>query len=177
MVRLQKVNFHIDNIYNLDLDFLQSLERKYILIDLDNTLDAYNVLVPAKRTYELLQEISSRFMIPIIMSNNKKKRVKPYCDHLRAKYYIYSSKKPSKKKIVNYLKSIGVEKGEEVIVIGDQLLTDVRCAKNVGIKVILTEPITKKDQWTTKFNRLIDKPIRSYLRKHGYLEGVKITNE
>ena len=68
MVRLQKVNFHIDNIYNLDLDFLQSLERKYILIDLDNTLDAYNVLVPAKRTYELLQEISSRFMIPIIIA-------------------------------------------------------------------------------------------------------------
>ena len=51
------------------------------------------------------------------------------------------------------------------------------CAKNVGIKVILTEPITKKDQWTTKFNRLIDKPIRNYLRKHGYLEGVKINNE
>lgn len=165
MVRLQKVNFHIDNIYNLDLDFLQSLERKYILIDLDNTLDAYNVLVPAKRTYELLQEISSRFMIPIIMSNNKKKRVKSYCDHLRAKYYIYSSKKPSKKKIVNYLKSIGVEKGEEVIVIGDQLLTDAKLARNLGAMMILTEPLTKKEHWSAKFTRLIDRPLRHHYAK------------
>ena len=64
---------------------------------------------------------------------------------------------------------------EEVILVGDQLLTDVFCGHNAGIKVILTDPICDNDQWTTKFNRLIDRPIREDMRKKGILEGVKIT--
>ena len=110
-----------------------------------------------------------------IVSNNRASRKSIYCERLGVEG-IFSCRKPFAKKINEFITKLNFKKSE-VILVGDQLLTDVRCAKNVGIKVILTEPITKKDQWTTKFNRLIDKPIRSYLRKHGYLEGVKITNE
>ena len=53
--------------------------------------------------------------------------------------------------------------------VGDQLVTDVLAAKGAGLRIILTEKIVKEDQFTTHFNRLIDRPIRSYLRKKGKL--------
>ena len=110
----------------------------------------------------------------VIVSNNKEKRKGIYCTLLGVKG-IFSCRKPFKKRISLFIKKLNYRK-EEVILVGDQLLTDVQCGKNAKIKVILTEPIVKKDQWTTKFNRLIDKPIRKHLKNKGYLERVRITN-
>ena len=59
---------------------------------------------------------------------------------------------------------------QEWALIGDQLITDVSCGKKSGILTILTEPIVKEDQWTTRFNRLIDRPMRKRLKKQGKLK-------
>jgi predicted HAD superfamily phosphohydrolase YqeG len=46
-------------------------------------------------------------------------------------------------------------------------LTDTFVANRLNIRILLTEKIVKEDQWTTRFNRLIDVPLRRYLkRKH-----------
>ena len=86
---------------------------------------------------------------------------------------MYESGKPFKKKILKYISNNNLNK-ENVILVGDQLLTDVFCGNNAKIRVILTDPIVKKDQWTTRFNRLLDRPLRKRLRKKGVLEGVRI---
>lgn len=163
MVRLQKVNFHLPSIYELDLDFLARLERRVVLIDLDNTLEAYNVLVPAARTHQLMQELQERGLTPIVISNNRAARVKPYCAQLRVKY-LCSARKPSARRIARYLKEMGV-RGDETVVIGDQLLTDARLARRLQAIMILTEPISAKEQWTTRFNRLVDRPLRRRYRR------------
>jgi len=55
------------------------------------------------------------------------------------------------------------------MLVGDQLITDVLAGRGAHIRVILTEKIVKEDQWTTRFNRLLDYPIRRYLSKKGLL--------
>jgi predicted HAD superfamily phosphohydrolase YqeG len=60
---------------------------------------------------------------------------------------------------------------KDTILIGDQLLTDVFVANRLGIRVILTEKLVKEDQWTTRFNRMIDKPLRRYLKKKQKLKS------
>ena len=57
------------------------------------------------------------------------------------------------------------------MLVGDQMMTDVLAGKHAGIRVVLTEKIVKEDQFTTHFNRLIDRPIRRHHRKKGNLRN------
>lgn len=165
-------DFYAHSIFEIDIDFYVRNNIKYVLTDLDNTLDAYDELVPSKRVVSLKNNFDNAGIELIIVSNNKAKRKEIYCNRLGIKGF-FSCRKPWTKKILNYLDMLNIKK-EDCILIGDQILTDVGCGKGAGIKVCLTEPITKKDQWTTKFNRLIDKPIRKHLHNIGYLEEKRI---
>lgn len=168
-------DYYASSIFNIDVSFFVERGIKCVLSDLDNTLDAFDELYPAKRVFELKKNFEKNGIKMCIVSNNRENKKSIYCQRLGVEG-IFSCRKPFSKKINDFIKRLNYKKSE-VILIGDQLLTDVCCAKNVGIKVVLTEPIVQKDQWTTKFNRLIDKPLRKRLKNHGYLEGVKISNE
>lgn len=167
-------DFYSKDIFSIPNEFFLKNNIKCVLSDLDNTLDAFDILNPSNRVIELKKRLDSLGIELVIVSNNNEKHKGIYCKNLGIKG-IFSCRKPFSKKILNFINELGYKK-DEVVLIGDQLLTDVRCGKNGNIKVCLTEPIVKKDQWTTKFNRLIDRPIRKYLTKKGYLEKVRIAN-
>ena len=46
----------------------------------------------------------------------------------------------------------GINKNE-VIMIGDQLMTDIRAAHRAGIRSVLVKPMVQSDAWETQFNR------------------------
>ncbi len=165
-------NYYSTSIFDIDINFYINNKIKCIFADLDNTLDAYDVLIPSKRVVDLKETLNKNNIELCIVSNNKEKRKSIYAERLGVKA-IFSCRKPFSKRISEFINKLGYSK-DEVILVGDQLLTDVLCGKNAKIKVILTDPIVKKDQWTTKFNRLIDRPIRNKMRKKGYLEEVRI---
>lgn len=165
-------NFYAKSIFDIDVSFFIQNGIKCVLSDLDNTLDAHDELTPSERVVNLKNLLNQHGIELCIVSNNKAKRKSIYPERLGVKA-IFSCFKPFSKKICKFIEELGYSK-EEVVLVGDQLITDVLCGKNAKVKVILTDPIVKKDQWTTKFNRLLDRPIRAHLRKKGYLEEVRI---
>ena len=68
-------------------------------------------------------------------------------------------KKPFKGPLVGLMKEKGW-KPSEVLLVGDQIQTDVLCGNRAGIRVLLTEPLGTYEPLWTKFNRLFDKPKR-----------------
>ena len=48
---------------------------------------------------------------------------------------------------------------DEVVVIGDQLLTDVLGGNRVGLHTILVVPVAQTDGLVTRFNRKIERRI------------------
>lgn len=172
-MKIFRPDFYAKSIFDIDISFFTTNGIKCILSDLDNTLDAYDVLNPSDRVFELKKRLDDVGIELCIVSNNKAKRKEIYCQRLGVKSQ-FTCMKPFKKRITRFYESLGYNK-DEVILIGDQLITDVGCGKNSKIKVILTDPIVKKDQWTTRFNRLLDRPIRASLRRKGILKGVEIT--
>lgn len=54
--------------------------------------------------------------------------------------------------------------------VGDQILTDVFCGNTLGVKIMLTDKLVEEDQWTTRINRLLDRPLRNKLRAKGKLK-------
>ena len=59
-------------------------------------------------------------------------------------------------------------KKEEVVLIGDQVLTDVKAGNGAGIMTILTEPISKGDIIWTRFNRVFEKKKRKKILSETY---------
>lgn len=156
-------DYYAKNIFEIPVSFLSSIGIKYLFCDLDNTLDAFDVLVPSERVIELKKRLQQAEIEMFIISNNSSKRVKDYADYLGVKF-LSSTHKPFKKRLCRFMKEQNVDKSQAML-IGDQLLTDVMCAKNSKIRVCLTDRIVKREQFTTHFNRLIDRPIRAMIRK------------
>ena len=158
---------HAKSIYDIEIPFYSQIGIKYLLIDLDNTLDSYRIYYPTLPAINLIKDLRENGIIPIIVSNNKGKRVQTYASFLQVEC-ISSAMKPFAKKIKSFLKASNI-KHDKVMLIGDQLMTDVGAANAADIKAILTDKIVNEDQWTTRLNRFIDIPLRKKLKKKGKL--------
>lgn len=158
---------HAQNIYEIDISFYKKLNIKTLFIDLDNTLDSYKLSIPTEKSRELIKKIIDSGITPIIVSNNRGKRVSSYANNLGVEY-MANTRKPFSYKIRRQLKEHNLVP-DDVLFIGDQMMTDVLAAKGAKLRVVLTEKLVKEDQFTTHINRLMDRPIRAILRKRNKL--------
>lgn len=147
-----------NSIYDIDLKFLKENNVKYIFTDLDNTLVPYNVSVPNEKTIELVNNIKKEGFSLIIVSNNTGKRVELFSKGLDIDY-ISGAKKPFTSVIRKYLKNHDISI-DECVLIGDQLMTDIKCAIKLKLRCVLTNPLSNEESIVTFFNRRIDRYYR-----------------
>lgn len=159
---------HATSIFEIDISFYKKLGVKYIFADLDNTLDSYKQKTPSTRVLNLKEDLMVESIELIITSNNTGKRVKTYSRALGVRF-LSSVGKPFSSKLNKRIKEMKIDKNE-IIMIGDQVVTDIGCANGCKIKSVLTDKIVKEDQPTTRFNRLFDKPLRRKLSKKNLLK-------
>lgn len=159
---------HASSIFEIDISFYKKLGIKYVFADLDNTLDSYKKSTPSTRVFNLKEDLMSEGIEMIIISNNTGKRVKTYAKALGVRA-ISSVRKPFARKILKRIKDLKIDK-DEIIAIGDQVVTDISYANGAKIKSVLTDKIVKEDQPTTRFNRLFDKPLRRKLSRKNLLK-------
>lgn len=155
-------DFYSKSIYDVPINFYKENNVKIIFCDLDNTLEAFYVKQPSKRAIDLISMLNKEGIKLYVISNNKLSRVKPYADALGVNYH-YSSKKPLGYKLRKFIKKENLKKNE-ILMVGDQILTDVIVSKNIKVKVLLTEPLVKKDLLFTKLNRFFDKILRKMMK-------------
>ena len=158
---------HSKSLYDIDVSFFKKHGVKTLFIDLDNTLDSYKAFLPKENAIAYIAKLREAGIEPVVVSNNKGDRVSSFANALNVEY-VSKALKPFPKKLVNEIGRRGLQK-DEVMLVGDQMMTDVLAAYNAKIRVVLTEKIVKEDQWTTHINRLMDRPIRRYHRKRGNL--------
>ena len=159
---------HAESIYKIDLSFYQKLGIKYVFVDLDNTLDSYKQATPLEPARKLKENLEKLGIELIIVSNNRGKRVQLYSKELGVKHWSTLGK-PFAIRICKIMKRLGIKK-DEVIMIGDQIVTDISCANGAKIKSVLTEKLVPEDQPTTRFNRLFDNPLRRKLKRKNLLK-------
>ena len=156
------------NIYAVDPAFFKAIGVKTLLLDLDNTLASYRATSASDMTKDYLEKLKKQGLTLFIISNNKGPRVASYAASVGLPF-LASARKPFTKRIKRFLAKHNIER-ETLMFVGDQLLTDVYVANRLGAKVLLCEKLVKEDQWTTKFNRLIDRPLRKRLRRKNLLK-------
>lgn len=148
-------------------EFLRSHGISAILSDIDNTLAPYEMPEPDERIVEWVEELKRCGISIALISNNSAERVELFNKRLGLVAYADSGK-PFTKKLKKALEEIGGTR-ETCAVLGDQLLTDVWSARNLGVRAIVVPPIRDKKTLFFRFKRALEKPIvRKYLKKHGY---------
>ena len=160
---------YAQSIYEIKIDFYKRNGVKVLLIDLDNTLDSYRLYVPSERAVGYIKYLQDNGITPVIISNNRGKRVSTYANHLKIDY-VSMAGKPFAGRILKEISKRNLSK-DEVMLVGDQLITDVTAGRRAGIRVVLTEKLVKEDQITTRINRLFDRPIRKYLKNRNKLKN------
>ncbi len=84
--------------------------------------------------------------------------------------YVYLAFKPAPKKFLEVMKNYKCEENEMAI-IGDQIVTDIKGGNRVGIFSILVNPISKYDPLWTKIGRKREKRIIKKLRQKDLFLG------
>lgn len=156
-------DYYAISIYHVPLDFYRRNGISNLLLDLDNTLDSYRAAFPSAQAAKLVNDLRKLGYQVLIVSNNHGPRVKNYADSLGVPY-LAAARKPFAKKFVQLMRQHQLSPATTLL-IGDQLMTDVIAAHNAKIRVMLTEKLVPEDQWTTRINRLFDRPLRRKLKK------------
>lgn len=158
-------NEHVEDIFEIDPLQLKEKGVKGIITDLDNTLVAWDVKDATddiKRWFHLMEEHGIQVTIA---SNNKEARVKLFSEPLDTSF-IYSARKPLSNAFKKAQKRMNLKKGE-IVVVGDQLLTDVLGGNFAGFHTILVVPIVETDGFFTRINRQIERRILDWMRRKG----------
>ena len=162
-------DFIIEKAYNLSVEDLKKNNIKLVLVDLDNTLIAWNNPNGTIEMRKWLSDLKKEDINIIVVSNNNKERVSRAVGNFGIDY-IYWALKPFTFGINKVIKKFNYSKNE-IVMVGNQLMTDIRAAKRAGIKSILVKPLVENDSIKTKINRYREKRVMNrIIKKYGPIE-------
>ncbi len=145
------------SIYTIDYKKLKIIGIKCIIFDVDNTILPAHTKKLSKKIRDLIERLKEMDFKVILLSNARKRRLKIFKEILEVDCSA-ASMKPFSYKYKKILREYKF-KENEVVCVGDQLLTDVLGGNIVGITTILVNPISAKDQFLTRLCRFFEKII------------------
>ncbi len=158
---LFRPKYTIDTIYHLNTKELKKMDVRAVFSDLDNTLLAWNKFETAKEMDRLNQRLAHAGIKLVVISNNNGQRVGKVLDPYHISF-VAKSKKPLPFAITKERKRLGLSK-EQVMMVGDQLITDMQAGNLAGVRTVLVKPLIKTDKWNTRINRFFEKIIFFFL--------------
>ena len=166
--------------YDLKPADLQARGITVLLLDIDNTLAPYEQPLPDARLCAWLQALREAGIAVGFLSNNHGERVELFNGELGLPYFC-NAHKPLPRKAKRLIKSLGGTPSHAALM-GDQIFTDVCCAKLCGATSILVPPIWDRRDRLTRFKRRLERgALRRFYKKHpdqpDVREGNPITEE
>ena len=155
-------NVYVNGVIDINIDLLRNMNVKGVILDVDDTIAEHGSQTPFKGVTDWILKLKSYGIKIIILSNNLKKRVKPFAEKLEIPF-ISMGLKPTPIGIIKALKNISLSR-KETAMVGDQIFTDVLGANICGLKSILIEPIGEPKSINLKIKRKFEKRIKQKLK-------------
>lgn len=158
------------DIFEIDYQKLKEKGITCLIFDLDNTLGMIDQKKCPAKVKKLLRRLQKDFLI-LINSNNTRSRLTPYLNELGVGGYSFALK-PSTRNLAKIKKIYNLKK-KEMVMIGDQIVTDILSGNKFKIMTILVDPLGEKDLKITGLNRQVEAKIVRYYQKRGVFERGK----
>lgn len=154
----------IDKITDISIDMLRKINICGLILDIDDTLVAPDSNNISEEIINWLNSLKKEKIKIIFVSNNTEERVKKFTENLN-KFdidipWISMSCKPLGFKIKQAIKKISCD-FNNIILVGDQIFTDILAANLLHIKSILVNPVSKPSNLVMKFKRKLENKIRT----------------
>jgi len=173
MIEKFKPTWLIEAIYQLTPEMLRKQKIKAVLADLDNTLIAWDNPNGTRELRNWLTIMKEDEISVLVVSNNTEKRVAKAVASLDIDF-VSRSFKPFSRGLRLAQQKLNLD-AKNMVMVGDQLLTDILAANCYGIRSILVRQLVESDALLTKFNRTFERRIlRKLTRKYdmSYQKGI-----
>jgi HAD superfamily phosphatase (TIGR01668 family) len=150
-------DIYLEHVRCIDAAGLRSAGVKALILDADNTLLPRTTDVPAPEMCTWVRGLLDEGFRLTIVSNNWHDRVVNLADMLGIPL-VGKAMKPLVHGFLIACKRMDVP-SHEVLVVGDQLFTDVLGAHLAGLRVALVPPLAEKDLPHTLFMRRFERPF------------------
>jgi hypothetical protein len=165
-------NIYQKDIYSINYKKLYKEGKRVLLFDLDNTLVPYNEYTSSPKTKKLINNLKEiGFQIYIFSNSIRGRKVKRVAENLDIDYKLFS-KKPFKHNFKKLIKKNNY-KIEELVMIGDQMFTDILGGNKMKITTILIEQSSQDEAPLTKLIRILEKTTKKKLNKKGQFKDKK----
>ena len=164
MLKILKPDFYYKEIYSIKLELLGENDIKGIICDIDNTIVEWSEKEIEKEVLSWFEKLSAKGFKVCLVTNSLNKRAFYFSKKINTPAIGYAIK-PAKWSYKKAQKIMGLSKNE-IVVIGDQIFTDILGGNRLGFMTILVDPLAKKEFFTTKIFRLLEKLF--FNRKNWY---------
>ena len=154
---------YVSGIDQITPEWLAARGARGVVFDIDNTVVAQDAPADeaAKRYFAALHEAGIR---TFVVSNNGEPRVKAFAEAVGCGWCC-KAKKPSRRGYLAAIRGMHLKR-KEVIVVGDQLFTDIWGANRSRIRSVLVAPVEpKKDTPGVALKRPFEKIVFSVWKK------------
>lgn len=130
-----------------------------LILDVDNTLVSRREDVPRPEFLAWLQKLKKAQVRIVLVSNNGGRRGRILTDFLQLPLITWAAK-PLPIGLRKAIQLLHLPQ-EKILVVGDQLFTDVLGAHNLGLKAAWVQPLDDADFIVTAGMRILEKKLRS----------------
>jgi len=129
-----------DSVYDLDFEKLWARGVRGIIFDLDNTLGPWGFARWEERALVWLGAVKARGFRVGFLSNHEGEGRERLLESLDGNPIVFDARKPRLAGFRRVLEKLNLPPSE-VVMVGDQLFTDVWGAKRLGLYCILVRPV------------------------------------
>ena len=147
-IQRPRPTYRLRDIHAITPAWLQAQGLKAVFLDLDNTLDGYKTALPSPRSAAWLTALPKAGFPVAILSNNREERVGFYCRPLDIPY-VARAGKPQPDTLLAQAAAMGLAPAE-VLMVGDQVRTDIRAANRAGMPCAWVEPVKNNAFYTVR---------------------------
>ncbi|MGT2925572.1 YqeG family HAD IIIA-type phosphatase [Streptococcus cuniculipharyngis] len=146
----------LDSVFAIDYQKLRDKGYKGLIFDIDSTLVPHGR--PSTPEIDaLFKEIQNLGFKTLLLSNNSDERIKEFTVNIDS-LYIPLADKPKTDNYLKALKLLDLPK-DQVVMIGDQLFTDILGANRSGIASILVQFLMQENETKIGKKRMVEKLI------------------
>lgn len=166
-MKLLLPNEILPQVTDVDLERLNENGIRGLLFDLDNTLVGYDSEELAAEFITWIKKVKQNGFKVCLVSNGKPRRVRRFAK-IMGMPAIIRAFKPKRSPFWRALQILDL-KPHQVVMIGDQLFTDVLGANRIGIYTILITPLSEKELKTTRVVRKLEQRMLLKFVKKGMI--------
>lgn len=152
-----KPNLYLDSILQITPKLLEKIGVCAIILDVDNTIRQYKTKEISYKVLNWVNLIKNAKISIVILSNNLNKNVEPVAKILNLPYYGLGFK-PFPFGLKKAAKKLNVNK-KQIVVVGDQVFTDIFGGNLQGFKTILIKPMKEEKSLFWKIRRKLEKIV------------------